>query len=115
MSRQRVWFGYWSWGEKEVHLKLVRSNHSTATQNTEEHVKQRENATLTLGGSTGKRLQAAVRFPSRRDGAHDDPRAHRLWPVISGSCAICPVLPAGIGVWLLGELISLRFSELNFN
>lgn len=75
--------------------------------NAEERVKQHENAAPMLGGRAGRRLMAAVSFPSGRDGAHDDTLAHTSWPVISGFSAICPLLPAGASVWLWWELISL--------
>lgn len=57
-------------------MKVVRSDLSAPAQNAEEHVKERENAAPTPGGRAGRRLQAAVSFPSGRDGAHDDTLAH---------------------------------------
>lgn len=65
--------------------------------------------TPSSGGRKRKHVGAVVRFPFGRDGDHDDTLSHTSWPVISGSSAaptICPVLPAGVGVWLLRELIS---------
>lgn len=65
-------------GEEEEMRFVRRSSGPTSPHphNAEERVKQHENAAPTLGGRAGRRLMAAVSFPSGRDGAHDDTLAH---------------------------------------